>query len=135
MGFAMKCPLCQIKTNAVSLLPYMGLEICESCWNLKNPDLNQSKIIEKPIQSGMEQEKPTRTKRPDKSHAIDQLQKIHAELKLIHQSIPDNNLKITDLNTPFSSMVVYMTKLAMASIPAMAIVFFLFFLLLILYQH
>ncbi len=134
MGFAMKCPLCHKKTNAGSLLPYMGLEICESCWNLKNPDLDQSKAMEKTRQAHFEQEKSTQLK-PDKNHAIEQLKKIHAELMAIHQSIPDNNLKITDLNTPFSSMVVFMIKLAIAAIPAMVILFVLFSLLLILYQN
>ena len=130
----MKCPLCHIKINAESLLPYMGLEICESCWHLKNPNLDQSKTMERTSQAHLEQEKSTRLK-PDKNHAIEQLKKIHAELMVINQSIPDNNLKITDLNTPFSSMVVYMIKLTIAAIPAMVILFVLFALLLILYQN
>ncbi len=128
----MKCPLCQIKTDTGSLLPYMGIEICENCWNLKNPDLDQSKNIQEPRQSHMEQKKSTQANRPEKSHApqkshaIEQLQKIHAELKLIRQSIPDSNLKIKNLDIPFYSMVVFMIKWTIAAIPAMVILLILF---------
>ena len=122
----MKCPLCHIKTDTGSLLPYMGIEICENCWNLKNPDLDQSKAIQEPRQSHIEQKKSTQANRPEKSHAIEQLQKIHAELKLIRQSIPDSNLKITNLDIPFFPMVVFMIKWTISAIPAMVILLILF---------
>ena len=113
----MKCPLCQSDVNSKDALPYMGVVICPECWKLKNPnkktdDIKQSKRIKK------EESKTTLSQYDNLDHKI-----LHS-LNSIEKRVAENrSIEIKDINMPFMSMVIFLVKWAIASIPAMIILF------------